>query len=324
MNQHMEFGRLIPVDLRDAWTREDTHFTPWLARAENLALLGQAVGLELELEGQEQNVGPFRADILCKDTADGSLVLIENQIERTDHTHLGQVITYAAGLDAVSVIWIAKRFTDEHRAALDWLNEVSHDKIRFFGLEVELWRIGDSAPAPKFNIIARPNAWSRTIRESTGGASTEHQSFRLEFWSSFLAYLDREECSLTSARTPSKDHWMTWGIGRTGFQLNASIGFRDKWIAAQLVIEGNQGRGPYEALLAQRDVIESEISTAIVWDSVEGRKASYIQARRDDVDPMDRTQWPAIHLWLRDHLQVMDAAFRGRVASLDVSGSEAA
>ncbi len=117
---------------------------------------------------------------------------------------------------------------------------------------------------------------------------------------------------------------MTWGIGRTGFQLNASIGFRDKWIAAQLVIEGNQRRGPYEALLAQRDVIESEISTAIVWDSVEGRKASYIQARRDDVDPMDRTQWPAIHLWLRDHLQVMDAAFRGRVASLDVSGSEAA
>lgn len=116
-------GRLHRVDLRTVWTNEATSFTPWLSQPENLALLGEAIGCELSLEGQEQNVGPFRADLLCKDASSDRWVLIENQIERTDHGHLGQLLTYAAGLQAVTIIWIAARFTDEHRAALDWLNE---------------------------------------------------------------------------------------------------------------------------------------------------------------------------------------------------------
>src|SRR5882672_9937256 len=112
-------GRLRKVDLREAWSSENSDFTPWLAQEENLKLLGEAIGIELELEWQEKDVGPFRADILCKDTATDDWVLIENQLERTDHCHLGQLITYAAGLNAVTIVWIAERFTQEHRAALD-------------------------------------------------------------------------------------------------------------------------------------------------------------------------------------------------------------
>ena len=160
--------RLIKVPLREFWEGEASDFTPWLAEEENISLLGETIRVELEVEAQERNVGPFRADILCKDTATDDWVLIKNQLERTDHTYLGQLLTYAAGLEAVTVVWIAERFTDEHRAALDWLNEITAEGVSFFGLEIELWRIGDSPRAPKFNVVSHPNDWTKTVfAEST-------------------------------------------------------------------------------------------------------------------------------------------------------------
>ncbi len=143
MSTSPTLGRLEQVDLREVWQNEAGQFTPWLAQVDNIALLADTLGLELEVEAQEKGVGPFRADIDCRDTSDGTLVLIENQLERTDHTHLGQLMTYAAGLDAVTIVWIAERFTDEHRAALDWLNEITGEKVGFFGLEDEpaLWPV---------------------------------------------------------------------------------------------------------------------------------------------------------------------------------------
>ena len=160
-------GRLEKIELRDIWRTEDQDFTPWLAQDNNISLLGDILGLDLEVEAQEKDVGPFRADILCKDTLNDSWVLIENQLERTDHKHLGQLITYAAGLKAVTIVWIAESFTDEHRAALDWLNSITDGDFRFFALEVELWRIGDSPAAPKFNVVSKPNAWTKTVGEAT-------------------------------------------------------------------------------------------------------------------------------------------------------------
>ena len=132
-------------DLRVVWDSEAGGFTPWLAREENLALLGDALNLELTLEGTEESVGSYRADIVCRDTLTEGLVLIENQLEQTDHRHLGQIFTYAAGLNAVTIVWIATRFNEEHRAALDWLNAITDESVNFFGIEIELWRIGGSA-----------------------------------------------------------------------------------------------------------------------------------------------------------------------------------
>ena len=150
-----ELGRMEKVDLRSHWQREDTHFTPWLAREENLALLSEAIGIgELEVEATEAPVGDFRVDILCRNLEDDTRVVIENQLEATNHSHLGQLITYAAGLDAVTLVWVVERFKEEHRAALDWLNRFTGEEIHLFGLEIELWRIGDSLAAPKFNLVA--------------------------------------------------------------------------------------------------------------------------------------------------------------------------
>jgi len=162
----MKFGRLEKVELRDFWYKEDKDFTPWLAKPENIEILSEAIGIELEVQSQEQNVGPFRADILCFDINDNHYILIENQLEKTDHTHLGQLMTYAAGLDAITIIWISPRFTEEHRAALDWLNRITDETFRFFGIEIELYRIGDSFPAPMFNVVSKPNDWSKNVKKT--------------------------------------------------------------------------------------------------------------------------------------------------------------
>jgi hypothetical protein len=161
-------GRLTRVDLREIWTSEASDFTPWLAREENLAVLAETLGLDLELEAREKAVGPFRADVLCKDIGSGVWVLVENQLERTDHSHLGQLLTYASGLEAVTIVWVAARFTEEHRSTVDWLNKITDESFRFFGLEVELWRIGESPAAPKFNIVSKPNDWSRSVARPRG------------------------------------------------------------------------------------------------------------------------------------------------------------
>ena len=149
-----QLGRLEKNrNIRDIWDTEDKDFTPWLAEQGNITLLGDAQGLSLEVEAQEKAVGPFRADILCKDTADDSWVLVENQLERTDHKHLGQLMTYASGLKAVTIVWISTKFTEEHRSSLDWLNQITDDSlISWAGNRVV--EIGDSLIAPKFNIIS--------------------------------------------------------------------------------------------------------------------------------------------------------------------------
>ena len=177
-----QLERLTPVDLHEAWINEARDFTPWLAREENIGLLADTIGLELEVEAQEQRVGPFRADILCREkTPTANPVLIENQLDWTDHTHLGQLLTYAAGLRAVTIVWVAARFTDEHRAALDWLNDITDESVNFFGLEIELWQIGDSLPAPKFNVVCKPNDWPPDTSEGLG----EARKFYLEYWTAF-------------------------------------------------------------------------------------------------------------------------------------------
>lgn len=173
-----DLGRLERVDLRVAWSSEPRDFTPWLAQKENLGLLGETLGIDLEADGIERSVGLFSADILCRVAGTDHWVLIENQLEQTDHTHLGQIITYAAGLDALTVIWVAAKFVDEHRAALDWLNENTAEGISFFGVEVQLWRISDSPFAPRFNVVSMPNAWTKKVRsESSQGRQWDEAAF---------------------------------------------------------------------------------------------------------------------------------------------------
>ncbi len=218
-------GRLQRVDLRDIWSTEAQDFTPWLAREENLAILGETLQVELEPEAQEKSVGPFRADILCRNADGGTWVLIENQLERTDHVHLGQLLTYAAGLNAVTICWIAASFTEEHRATLDWLNEITDERFQFFGLEVELWRIGSSDPAPKFNVVSKPNDWSRSVTEMArrgGGEVSPLKRQQYAFWTQLMKRLEAD-AGPVRPKKPQAAGWMQFAIGRSDFWLEATL-----------------------------------------------------------------------------------------------------
>jgi hypothetical protein len=325
MNQS-HLGRLESVDLRQAWLNEAGDFTPWLAQLDNIVLLGEAIGIELEVESQEKNVGPFRADILCRDTIQGHYVLIENQLERTDHGHLGQLLTYAAGLDAVTIVWVASRFTEEHRAALDWLNNATRQGIDFFGLEIELWRIGDSALAPKFNVVSKPNDWSKTVREQAAaiqaGQFTESQQRHLEFWTQFRNYLE-EIGSTVKTNRPSKDHWTNVSVGRTYFSLVLFNNFKDARSGVYLSLGGPYAKAHYrllEGLHKERIDAVLEPLGEVLWRPMPDAKESQIAVRRL-ASPADPATWPELNAWMAKAMVAMHDLFRPIIKTLDASAA---
>lgn len=309
-------GRLQKVELREAWNSESGDFTPWLAKEENLSLLGEAIGIELELESQEKEVGLFRADILCKDTANDNWVLIENQLERTDHIHLGQLLTYAAGLNAVTIVWIAQRFTAEHRAALDWLNEKTNEKINFFGLEIELWRIGDSPIAPKFNIISQPNDWPGAVQKAAfgDGEVSPHKQLQLKFWTAFKQYME-DKGSFVRCQKPLPQHWTNHAIGRSGVHLdsivslwNSETGMKGPEIRAELYLNGPNAKQEFYALEKLKDSIERDLGFPLTWHNPENKAACRLYVRQS-YDFLDEALWPEQFEWLRTKLETMHKVF---------------
>lgn len=319
MSDGQGLGRLQKIDLRDIWRTEAQDFTPWLAREDNLALLAETLGLELEVEAQERNVGPFRADLLCKDALDGSWVLIENQLERTDHVHLGQLLTYAAGLHAVTIVWIAARFTEEHRAALDWLNEVTGEKFRFFGLEVELWRIGSSPAAPKFNIVSKPNEWSRAVdagaRQISTDALTETKAQQLRFWQTL--HTEMLESSGLRPQKPYPQHWMNFSIGRSGFMLGALLNTKEERIGVELYIGADDAKPFFHLLKQERETIEKQLGFSLQWLELPHRAACRIVLFLENAPPNNEPRWSEYQRWMIDHLEAFDSVFRARIRSLD-------
>lgn len=313
-----KLGRIERVDLRSIWTSEDRHFTPWLAQSENLEILGEALGIELELEAQEKDVGPFRADILCKNTAEkDSWVVIENQIEKTDHKHLGQLLTYAAGLRASTIVWISAQFSEEHRAALDWLNQLTDKTVRFFGLEVELWKIGGSPAAPRFNIVCQPNDWETTVRHAAetlaDDDATPSQNLRIKYWTAFRSYLQENKSKLRPQK-PSRDHWYSFGIGTSRAHTAALIITRENKIAVELTINSEDAKSIFGDLIKHKDDIEKIIGAPLDWREMPDKKASRI-VLFNSVDPYDESTWPQQFSWLQTNLEKFDKAFRSLLAN---------
>lgn len=180
----INFGRLSDLPLREAWKSEAREFTPWLA--EKIDHLSEAIGMELELTGTEVAVDTFSADILARNPMDDTTVLIENQLERTDHTHLGQIMTYLAGLEAQSVIWIAPMFREAHLSAVRWLNRHTSDGFSFFAVKVRVVRIGESPFAPIFEVLEKPNDWDRELQVQLEGAKSEISRRRAAYWDLLL------------------------------------------------------------------------------------------------------------------------------------------
>ena len=313
-------GRLVKLNLREAWRDEARDFTPWLAQESNLKLLSEALGIELELKSQEEPVGPFSADILCQ-TGDGSWIVIENQLERTDHTHLGQIITYASGLDAVTVVWIASTFTEEHRAAIDWLNQITDQDHNFIGLEIELWRIGDSPMAPKFNIVSKPNDWTRSIQTAATGQYTDTQKMQLEYWTQFRATTNGKTHLKLHKAQPS--NYLTASVGRGGVLLLFVVstwdpvtnGYTDPYIRAEINLEGMDAKELFAKLVAMRSEIETEVGEELVWYNPENARNCRIWIMKKAA-LTDRLTWPEQHAWLLEKGELLHRVFTKRLKSI--------
>jgi hypothetical protein len=319
MTTKQPLGKLEKLDVREYWANEAQDFTPWLAQEENIALLGEQIGQELEVQQSEEPIGPFRADIVCVDTSTGHNVLIENQLEKTDHLHLGQLLTYAAGLDAVTIIWIAGRFTEEHRAALDWLNRITPETIKFFGCEIELWRIGNSAPAPNFNLVAKPNAWTRLPPPPP---PSETAQLYQEYWSALRNRLLENKVASVRIGKPLPQAGMTFPVGRSGFALVAVVSKQKKYLSVYLVITGEARIPHFNLLMQQRTEIENQLGETLEWRELPEGKESHIKRTFEGIDPSDKDDWPRQHDLLIKTLNDFHRVLSPRVRDLDAAELE--
>lgn len=295
MNHSPVFGTLADVPLRAAWNHEAHRFTPWLA--ENLERLGDAIGIPLELTSTEMRVGSFSADILARNPADDSIVLIENQLEPSDHTHLGQIMTYLAGLETHTMVWVAPQFRDEHLSAIRWLNEHTVEPFAFFAVRVRVVRIGDSPFAPLFEVIERPNDWDRQIareRRSTEAGLTELGQHRLAFWTHLCA-----RHPWFGKADASSSHWV---------DLPRTEAIAVQYIARDSVgifIRPRRGR-PMEALGEELAPYLDRLSIAL--GAPAGGVNSFLsQALK--IDTQDRANWDRMADWLDEKTRAYRAAF---------------
>lgn len=299
MTEVFSLGRLEIVRPRDVWAHEALDFTPWLLA--NVDVLSDLLGMDLVLERAEHAVGDFSLDLIGYDQSTNDVVIVENQLEISDHTHLGQILTYAAGTSPTTIVWIATGFRPEHRAAIDWLNERTDDHTRFFGIQIEVVRIGASEPAPAFKLVVQPNDWEKTVRKTTstaGQVSARTATYR-RFWESLLDRIRAEYPGWTRGRT-SDQSWVNTVSGLPGVVL--SMAFRRDGLVTQLYFEDRDASANserFEALRARQADFENVLGTAPVWDDMPGRKAARIVVVSDEFkDVADEDQWPAMMDWL--------------------------
>jgi len=313
-----KLGRLEKIDLRKFWKDEARDFTPWLASEENIELLSETLDIDLEVEGTEVPVGIFKVDILAKDINNNKVVIIENQLEKTDHDHLGKIITYASGLGAEIVVWISRAITEEHRKAIDWLNDITGEDIAFFGLEIELWKINQSPPAPKFNIVCSPNEWAKMAkRSSTHNNPTEGSLLKQAFWSSFKEFME-ERGTFLKLRKPHPQHWYSIAVGRSKFEIDLTVRTQRPRIGCELYISGEQAKKAFGDLLKDKEEIEHELGEKLDWQELPKARDCRIALYKIGANIEKREEWNDYFEWLGEKAEKFHKVFSKRVKRLSL------
>jgi hypothetical protein len=257
-------AKLQQVDLRDVWGHEAQGFTNWLAQEENLTLLSEGIGVSITPLETEANVGPFKVDILAEEEGTGRKIIIENQLEFTNHDHLGKIITYASGYDAEVIVWIARDVREEHKRAVEWLNGHTEEKIGFFLIKVELWQIEGSSPAPKFVVVASPNEWAKTIKAGPpGGELTQTKLQQLDFWTKFKEYAQNKKSGIHFGHSPRPQHWYNVSIGSSDAHIALTIDSRKNSLGCEIYID--KSKELFKYLQERKDEIESDIGDKVEW-----------------------------------------------------------
>lgn len=283
----MCIGKLESVDVRKLWVHEQYDFSVWLAKEENLSILGEELGISFTDVETEQFIGSYRCDIVAKDDNNkDEIVIIENQLERSDHDHLGKIITYASGLDASTIIWIVTHARPEHKSAIEWLNNNTISDINFFLIELKAYRIGESLPAPKFEIAEMPNDFVKNANtKSSDKTLNRSQAARYDFWTRLIEYSSNSEnskISILKNRKANTDDWMSVSIGTSKAHLEIKLNDREHCIKIVLYIRDDKEL--YYLLEGLKTEIESETGELVWRNSDSLKKAEIIYEVSDELN----------------------------------------
>ena len=270
----MKLGKLEEVDIRELWKHEQYDFSEWLSKEENIELLNDEIGLTLTDIQKEVFVGTYRCDLVAKDETTGIKVIIENQLEATNHDHLGKIITYASGLDANIVIWIVKEAREEHRSAIEWLNNKTTNELSFFLMEIHAYKIEDSLPAPKFVVVEKPNDFVKTVNTGMdSGELSKAQAERLIFWNRFNEVLILRNKPF-NVRKATTDHWYSVALGTSEAHIEVTLVNKTNSIGIEVYIKENKNL--FDKLFNSSEEIENELGFSVDWQRLDNKKASRI------------------------------------------------
>jgi len=312
-------GTLETLDPRSAWTDEAREFTPWLAETNNLKQLAKALDMELELEGIEVPVGPYKADLVANDSTSNSRVIIENQLEKTNHDHLGKIITYASGLDAKTIIWIAREFTEEHRRAVDFLNENAAANLRIYAVEIQLFKIAESPLAPYFNIVARPNEYTAIV-QNEDRRFTETKALYVEFWNGFKDYCKSAGSSL-NLRKSRPQNWFGIAVGRSKFNISLTISTMHQRLGCEIYLRGTNAKQAFKLLAQDRAAIEAQTGP-LDWQELPDGQDCRVVLYKTAFDPTDKSQWEQGFEWLKNQAELFHKVFSPRIKALPIADEE--
>ena len=315
----VELSSLKRVELREVWPNEARDFTPWLA--EHIVQLSEVLGMDLEVESTEAEVGAFSLDVLARDLGSDRRVVIENQLEATDHDHLGKLLTYAARYDAQTVVWLVREFRPEHRAALEWLNQRTGEDTAFFGVVVEAWSIDDSRPAPRFNPIAFPNEWSKQVAERGSGSSSIELSERsLRYRDFFQELIDtlREEHHFTSARKGQPQNWYHFASGFSGIAYNVAFRSDGHAMAGMYIATGDKERNEalFDGLKERQDGIEAALGFRLEWERRDDIRACFVHDLRENSIDEDDATLEVVRTWMIERLLTFKGVLEPHLSEL--------
>ena len=303
----MQLGKIKKVSLREIWKHEALDFTSWLAEETNLELLAETLGISLLNPQTEVGVGKFAVDILAEDDL-GRSVIIENQLAQTDHDHLGKIVTYAAGLDAKTIVWVVSHARQEHEQAINWLNENTTEDANFFLIEIEALKIDKSIPAPRFNIVAKPNDWAKTIRQSSSGNKiTDTKLKQQAFWEKLKEYGEEHSKYVKSWQKALPQHWMNITIGTSKANLAATTNTRENYVGMELYIHDDKDL--YGKLYAKHDEIERNLGVSLDWQGLPNKKGSRIIVKEQG-DALDKDQEDRLVEWLHNQAENFTKVFK--------------
>ena len=291
-----ELGTLEEVLLREIWPHEASNFTNWLAQEENIELLSNELNMDIEVIDTEVPAGKYRLDILAR-SSDDETIVIENQLEHTNHDHLGKIITYASGLDATAIIAIVEDVEEEHRQAVNWLNEHLDDTINIFLCKLRLFRIGDSPAAPKFQVICEPNNWSKAVKKVNNNNDSEMDMIKLEYWTKIAKYIREHPEIHLKERKPLKRNYYNIklsNVKKSLAHLSLKINTQKKHLLTQIWIENNNEL--FEYLFTNKETIEEELGFELFWRNKENNKSSTIGIRRN-IDSIKKDNWDEYIKW---------------------------